>query len=147
MRTLVTFESDVFNTREPRDYFVNDACYGDDLAQALIAELESQGTACEPQPGQEDFGWYLTFEAAGRHQFVLSYRPETDDSGIWIGWVERDAGIVGTILGRRRKSVRSEATKNIHEALSALSSVRNIRWHTTEGFDSGRENEGARSPA
>ena len=147
MRTIVTFESDAFNTNESRDYFLNENCYGDDLARAIIEQLRAQGSLCEPEPDQEDFGWYLTFEAAGSHQLVLGYRPDTDDSGTWIGWVERNLGIVGSLLGQRRRAVRAEATAALHEALTAMPSIRNVRWHTMTAFDAGRESEGTASPS
>jgi hypothetical protein len=146
MRTVVTFESDAFNTDEPRDYFINECCYGDDVAQAIIEQLQFSGLRCEPEPDQEDFGWYLTFEAQGSHQLVLGYRPDTDQSGTWIGWVERNEGILGSILGRRRRAVQTAAALAVHEALVAMPSIRNVRWHTTKAFDTGHEEEGVPSP-
>jgi hypothetical protein len=64
IRTLVTFESPAFNTTERRDYFINEGCYGDDLARSLIEQFRSRGVQTEAKPGQEDFGWYFGFTSA-----------------------------------------------------------------------------------
>ncbi len=56
IRTVVTFQSPAFNTSERKDYFINDGCYGDDLARWLIEQLRSRGVQTDAEPGQEDFG-------------------------------------------------------------------------------------------
>jgi hypothetical protein len=145
MRTIVTFESDAFNSAEPREYFINDCCFGDDVARALIDQLRSRGAVTEPEPGQEDFGWYLTFEAGASHQLVIGYRPDADEAGTWICWLERNAGLIGSLLGRRRR-VLPEAATVINEVLAAIPSIRNVRWHTKKAFDRGDESESALSP-
>src|SRR6516165_4262206 len=105
-RTIVTFRSAAFNTSERRVYFINDGCYGDDLARWLMAALASRGTRTDAEPGQEDFGWYFTFHAgASPHHFVVAFRPEPEPHGFWIGWIERRAGLVGSILGARRRAI------------------------------------------
>lgn len=42
VRTVVTFESTAFNMAEPKDYFINPCCFGDDLAKWLIDELANR---------------------------------------------------------------------------------------------------------
>lgn len=84
LRTVVTFESDAFNNREQRDYFVNPGCYGDDAANWLIQRLRQAGIKTNGNPGQEDFGWYFDFDApAGPHCVVIAYRPD-EPNGCWI---------------------------------------------------------------
>jgi hypothetical protein len=36
VRSLVTFKSTAFNVMERRPYFINDCCFGDDVAKWLI---------------------------------------------------------------------------------------------------------------
>src|SRR5262245_10551085 len=55
-RTVVTFESGAFNTTHPRAYFINQCCYGDDVARWLISELDARGCEVDHEPEQEDFG-------------------------------------------------------------------------------------------
>ena len=44
MRTLVTFRSSAFNTTQPKDYFINPGCFGDDVAKWLMGELRAPVT-------------------------------------------------------------------------------------------------------
>ena len=39
----VVFRSDAFNTSETKDYFINECCFGDDLARWLIEQLRARG--------------------------------------------------------------------------------------------------------
>ena len=147
IRTVVTFESTAFNMTKSKDYFVNPCCFGDDVAEWLIAELRKQGIRAEEKPGQEDFGWYLNFEAAGiAHTFVIGHRPRGEkEAGMWIGWLERKRGLFGSILGRRRRGIQASAAQAIHQALTASSAIREVRWHFQADFSSGVEH-GAESP-
>src|SRR5437879_4547928 len=122
------FESDAFNTTVEREYFINPCCFGDDVARWLIAELRARGYITDDEPGQEDFGWYLTFEVAGtKHHAVIGYRPDSDGAdGEWICWIERACGLIGSLLGRR-KYVRAEALEAVKGILSSSSSVSALR--------------------
>lgn len=154
MRTFVTFESSAFNVTEPRDYFINPCCYGDDLAKWLIARLRAHGIAADAEPGQEDSGWYLLFDVPeGRHCCMLGYRPaDGADPGAWIGFVERHRGFIGSILGRRNHGIAASATAAIHAALTAAvagadaKEIRNVRWHLKSDFESCLEERGTPEP-
>ena len=61
MKTVAVFESRAFNHTEPKEYFINPCCFGDDLARWLMEELAQQGIGVDDEPGQEDFGWYFEF--------------------------------------------------------------------------------------
>ena len=148
IRTVVTFENPAFNTTERREYFINDCCYGDDLAHALMEQLQSRGYQTGTEPGQEDFGWYFGFRAGqSDYQFVIGHRP-ADESGpaVWIGWVERKAGLIGSIFGARNRGIQPAAVNAMHSAISALAQMSNIRWHRKEDFDAGREKLGRAQP-
>jgi hypothetical protein len=147
--TLVTFHSPAFNTSTRRDYFINDCCYGDDLAGALIERLRAHGVQTDAEPGQEDFGWYFGFGAGdAEYQFVVAYRPADENApAIWIGWLERKAGFIGSLFGARRRGIDPDAARLIHSAISALPQVSNIRWHQKHDFDAGREELARNDPA
>ena len=92
-------------------------------------------------PGQEDFGWYFGFKVSGvGHSFVLGYREDTDESGTWIGWVERNK------LFFRKRGIEPEATQAIHEVLSNAPQIKNIRWHFQHDFDTLLEELGTERP-
>jgi len=147
-RTIVTFQSGAFNTTERRPYFINDGCYGDDVARWIISELHSRGVPTDPEPGQEDFGWYVTYRPGeAEHQFVLSYRPGSErDPPVWLGSVERNAGFIGSVLGARNRGIEAIALEVIHEVLSKAEGVSRVRWHRKADFDAGNETTATTRP-
>ncbi len=148
LRTYVIFTSDAFNTSEPRDYFINPTCFGDDVAKWLIEELKRRGIPTADTPGQEDFGWHFSFHVDDReHDFVLGYRPgDASEEGAWIGWLERKAGFLTSLLGARKRGIRPNAAETIHAVLTGTSRVSHVRWYYEEDFRAGREHLGATSP-
>lgn len=130
-----------------RDYFINPRCFGDDVAEWIIGELRKQGMKTDEKPGQEDFGWYLNFEAAGiDHTFVIGHRPNGEtESGTWIGWLERKRGLLGSILSGRRRGIQAPAVQAIHQILTGSDVIRHVLWHFQNDFDDGIE-RGASSP-
>lgn len=141
MRTIATFHSSVFNAAESRPYFINPACFGDDVARWLIARLRETGARTDDEPGQEDFGWYFDFEVPeGTHTCVISLRPgEAGGAPDWVVWVERSRGLLGSMLGGRRRGIAPSATARLHDALSRAPEVTALRWHEQRDFDVGRD--------
>jgi hypothetical protein len=148
LRTVVTFESTAFNMTEPKDYFINPCCFGDDVAEWLISELRKLGMRADEKPGQEDFGWYLDFEVAGiGHTFVVGRRPTTgNEAGRWVGWLERRHGFVRSLFGGRKRGIQPSAAEAIHRILTGSPQIRDVRWHFSRDFDRRREGRGASSP-
>ena len=148
IRTVVTFESTAFNTADPKAYFINPSCFGDDVASWLISELRKQGVKTDDKPDQEDFGWYLDFEISGiGHTFVLGHRPTSDsEPGTWIGWLERSRGFIGSLSGARKRGIHASAVEAIHEILSSSSQIRDVRWHFQHDFYKGLEERGVSLP-
>jgi hypothetical protein len=148
IRTLVTFESAAFNMAEPKDYFINPRCFGDDVGKWLIGELRKQGLKTDETPDQEDFGWYMDFEVAGiGHTFVIGHRPSGEsEAGTWLGWLERSRGFIGSILGARNRGIQPSAAEAIHKILLGSPLIRDVRWHFQSDFDQGHEERGASSP-
>jgi hypothetical protein len=109
VRRIVTFRSAKFNSTEPKPYFINPGCFGDDVARWLIAELCKRSVETEKEPGQEDFGWYLGFRLASvRYRFVVGFRPDDELEGrSWILWIERIRGLFGSAFGGRGARNRS----------------------------------------
>ncbi len=141
LRTVVTFESTAFNIAEQKSYFINPCCFGDDVAAWLIGELRKEGMETGEKPGQEDFGWYLNFEAAGiSHTVVIGHHPgDESGEGMWIGWIERNRGLIGSLLGGRKRGIQSSAAEAIHRILSSSPLIRHVRSHFQRDFDTGHE--------
>lgn len=144
IKTAVTFESTAFNMSEPKEYFINPCCFGDDVATWLIGELRKQGLNTDEKPGQEDFGWYLNFEVAGAgHTLVIGHRPTGEtEAGTWIGWLECRRGFVGSLAGGRDRGIQPAAVEAIDRILSNSSLIRDVRWQFRHDLD---KNQGNRS--
>ncbi|MDP8921331.1 MAG: hypothetical protein M3O34_00415 [Chloroflexota bacterium] len=147
-RTVVTFKSRAFNSSVPKATFVNPECFGDDLAAWLGGQLRARGLEADEQPGAEDFGWYLRFSFEGvPYCAVVGYRPDDGpDGGDWVVWLERDAGFLASLLGRRDKGIRREAALLLHDVLSASGDLQHVRWHSKRDFDAGREDRASPAP-
>jgi hypothetical protein len=147
IRTVVTFESAAFNMAEPKPYFINPSCFGDDVAKWLIGELRKWGVETEEKPGQEDFGWYLNFKVnATEHTLVIGHRPNgRSEAAIWIGWLERTRSFVGSLSGGRKRGIEPSAVEAIHGILSSSPLIREVRWHFRRDFDKGNQGHGKSS--
>jgi hypothetical protein len=151
LRTVVVFRTSAFNSSEPRAYFINDCCYGDDLARWLIARLRADGVQTDDEPGQEDFGWYFNYRcpgAQGAHCLVITSRPEDegDDDATWICCVERDRGMLGTLVGARKRGIELSALQAVHRALAGVPGAGALAWHHESAFLRGDEGGGAPAP-
>jgi hypothetical protein len=143
-RTVITFTSTAFNTTEERAYFINPGCFGDDVAKWLIGELQKRGLTTCAEPGQEDFGWYLSFRLASTsHTFVVGYRA---DDATWIGWIERTRGFVLSVLGARKHGIDPAVAEALHTILTDFPEIKTVRWHFKSDFDKGLEERGASTP-
>jgi len=136
MRTEVHFRSTTFNCTESKDYFINDCCFGDDVARWLIHQLRSRGVRTADEPGQEDFGWYFTFYVGTtEHCFVVSFQPNDPSTGDqWLGWVERHKGLLGSILGGRKRGILPEAVQMIDVALKESPDIQRVTWYEPGNF-------------
>ncbi len=130
MKTEVSFSSKAFNCTEPREYFINDCCFGDDLCRWMMKELQSRGVETGEEPGQEDFGWYFTFSVSGaEHCFLVGFQPEDPETGeVWHGWVERHVGFWKSIFGGRDRGVLPEAVELVDQVLRSSDEIRNVEW-------------------
>ena len=130
-RTEVHFRSEAFNNSEPKDYFINECCFGDDVCRWLIQQLRSRGFRTADEPDQEDFGWYFTFFAGdAEHSFVIGLSAgDTPDDTFWRGWLERHRGLIGSMFGGRERGISQAACDAIHDTLSSSDQIHSISWH------------------
>jgi len=148
VRTVVTFKSLSFNTTEPKDYFINPYCFGDDVAKWIMQRLKRIGISTSNEPGQEDFGWYFNFELPdATYCLVVGYRPgETNKDGLWVCQIERHRGLVASLLGGRKRGIGQTAARTIHSVLFGSPDARELRWYIERDFSSGREELGKPAP-
>src|SRR5262245_9384590 len=125
-----SFKSSAFNTSDVREYFINDCCFGDDLAKWLIARLRAAGLDTDDEPGQEDFGWYFNFHvAAGPHCCVVAYH-EDEPEGTWHVTLERQLGLIRSVFGGRGHGIDAQAIDAIRNALESAPEIRELQWST-----------------
>jgi hypothetical protein len=139
IRRNVIFKSNAFNTTEQRESFVNEDCFGDDLARWLIEELRARGYEVLEEPGAEDFGWYLKFVAGGkRYCFVISFCPAYGETeGRWMCTMEL-AGFLGVmkgaLIGGRNRGISTEAVQAVHSILISSPEIRELRWFSDADY-------------
>lgn len=147
-RTIVTFKSAAFNVVEPKSYFINPRCFGDDLARWFIRELRNRGLDTDDEPAQGDFGWHLNFNVpGGSHTFFVAHRPGSEGkAAMWIGWPKRDVGFFGFLFGGRKRGIDPLAAEALHKVLSESPLIQDVRWHFHGDFDDDEEQLGAATP-
>lgn len=104
-RCDIVFESDLFNLSQPRHYFINPSCYGDDVAKWLREKLTVQAVECTAA-GQEDWGWYTYVKQDGHTYFVgIGGNAADDDSGDrgeWRFMVKKQRSFLEKLLWKNR---------------------------------------------
>jgi hypothetical protein len=110
--TRLTFRSSRFNTTEVKPHFINDCCFGEDVAAWLAPKLAERGYRVL-EPGQEDWGWYLeVLRDRVWHFLAIGYGDE------WMIHVKRVRGFWGALSGES-KATAPELVLAIEEILRA----------------------------
>ena len=144
-RTIATFQSSRFNTTEPREYFLNPGCFGDDCAQWLIASLKASGVGSVAEPWQEDWGWQTRVEQEDA-RVLISIGLVPEDPPHWLLMLEEEQSLGGRLLRRAHPQAMTGVTDMIHRALVAEPATRELRWHVKADWDAGRVDQGSASP-
>lgn len=145
MRTVVTFDSDVFNLSIPKEYFINEFCYGDDLACWLMKKCAEKNIKTSEEPEQEDSGWYFYY-VLGKQAYCACISNIEEKH--WLIIIEKDTSFLSALLGGRTRNVPSEGSMFLHNILKESVETRNIQWHDfkrlsiggPDTFDYGTEN-------
>jgi hypothetical protein len=105
----VIFSTDRFNLSEPREYFINDCCFGDDAARWLVARLRLRGLTVT-QPDQEDWGWYFDARYNESAYFVGVGGNKTThgNRGEWRLMVEKHRTLWEKLSGSNRLGEHDE---------------------------------------
>lgn len=99
------FETGRFNVTQPKEYYINECCYGEDTAAWLrdrLAELSIGVT----EPEQEDWGWYVYVYYNEDRYFIGITGHSVDKSsgnrGEWALMVEKRRSLKEVITGKNR---------------------------------------------
>jgi hypothetical protein len=125
----ILFRTDQFNLRQVGGHFINDCCFGEDLAEWLSARLRDEGNRTE-KIYQEDWGWEIRCTQNDRGYYLgVSGAREGDDSdyGEWRIMITKRRSLLEAFLGKERfhsgepivqgiyRVLREAAFENIHE--------------------------------
>lgn len=123
----VSFKTKKFNCTEPKDYFINPICFGDDVGKWLIECFRQRRVTFEEDgPDQEDFGWYVNFSVSGKDYTVLIIFSEEERQ--WHFILEYNAGLIASLFGKRRRMVDAAAIDLIDEILKSEPEISEINW-------------------
>jgi hypothetical protein len=129
-RSDLIFSTDRFNLSEPREYFINDCCYGDDAARWLAERLRARGLTVT-DPDQEDWGWYFDAEFNGAAYFVGVGGNSDDETspsnrGEWRLMVQKHRTLWQKLSGANRLDENDAFTAILKEILASESNLQFI---------------------
>jgi len=144
-RTVATFHSSRFNTTQPREYFLNPGCFGDDCAQWLVELLRGSGVPSVAEPWQEDWGWQTRAELEGARALIsIGLVPE--DPPHWLLMLDEERSLGARLFRRAHPQAVTSLTETIHRALTAEPTTRELRWYVKADWDAGRLDQGSAAP-
>lgn len=99
----LVFSTNRFNLSQPKEYFINECCYGDDLAEWLRAELLKLGIEAT-KPDQEDWGWYINLQHSANSYFIGIGGNADDESsgnqGEWRLMIDKIRSLKEKLMGK-----------------------------------------------
>lgn len=133
MRNAVRFKSTKYNTTEVREHFINDICFGEDLARELADGLISRGVKIY-DPWQEDWGWQF-----GTEDCLISVGFDGEE---WRVDIDPNLGFLDRLRGKAVDF--SAAASNIDLIIKSDPANTGIQWFVASR--SGKELDFADAP-
>ena len=128
MKSQISFTTDIFESKEVRPHFINDRCFGEDLAQWLV-EAASGGEFTFSKPFQEDWGWAAFAQSKGE-KFIVGFgimdASIGESQADWLITVEKERR--WKIFGSKDSHMRTELCDLIQNVLRDKPHIREIRW-------------------
>ena len=126
-RSDLLFSTDRFNLSQPREYFINECCYGDDAARWFVQELRARGLSVT-EPDQEDWGWYFDAELGGAGYFVGVGGNRDDEAastnrGQWRLMVQKHRTLWEKLTGANQLDEHDAFIALLKDVLSSESSL------------------------
>jgi len=107
----ILFTTDRFNLSQPKEHFINECCYGDDMAAWLRGKLSGLGIHAT-EPRQEDWGWYMEVGHGQYTYFVgIGGNAENESSGNLGEWrlmVEKHRSLKEKLTGKNQLAENEE---------------------------------------
>jgi hypothetical protein len=128
--TDILFETARFNLSEVKEHFINDCCFGEDLAAWLQGRLNSKGMhALEPY--QEDWGWEFSVkDSLGSYYVGVGGNGAEDalnkDQGEWRVMISKRRSLWSILTGKNKLSVNEQIISSIRKILEAETDFSNF---------------------
>jgi len=121
----------MFNNTEPKPYFINETCFGDDVGVWLGNKLTERGFSING-PHQEDWGWYLNVMEKSKGNVcavnigiasIGKFIP--DPARPWHVYVTGGSGLIGWILGRSKPAHEHalDVFSKLHDIINSSSEL------------------------
>lgn len=150
MKKTVTFKTALFESKEPKPHFINERCFGEDLAAWLLQRLQGAPFTFD-EPIQEDYGWGF-WAQAGKDTYwtAIGIFDESIGSDIaeWGVTVAADAGLnpFRRLFHKPKLEDLLSLCSAIDAALHAEPGIREVQWWPGEPF-SGQGSAHPEAPA
>jgi hypothetical protein len=104
----ILFETTRFNCSEVKPHFINDCCFGEDLAAWLRDQLSLQGIPARA-PYQEDWGWEFSVQDAVGSYYIGAGGHAVENSsdqnrGEWRLMISKRRSLFQKLTGKNKLS-------------------------------------------
>jgi len=128
MNNEVAFRTNLFESKEIKPHFINDQCFGEDLANWLIGILkESEFTFSKPY--QEDWGWEIEAKKNNERFFIqIGIMDESigEENAEWLIAIEKPKSWFQ--FGKQNSSNFEQLCRKIDKILKNESRISEITW-------------------
>jgi hypothetical protein len=130
-RIDILFETARFNLSEVKEHFINDCCFGEDLAAWLRGRLNSNGMRAL-EPYQEDWGWEFSVKDSVGSYYVgvggnAAAGAANKNQGEWRVMISKRRSLWDRLTGKNKLSAGEPIISSIRTVLEAETDFANFR--------------------
>ena len=128
MKSQISFTTDIFESKRVEGQFINDRCFGEDLAHWLV-EAAGGREFVFGEPFQDEWGWTIVAQSAGE-KFTVGFgimdESIGEDQADWLITVEKVRK--WKLFGSKDSPLRTNLCDLIQNVLRDKPHIREIRW-------------------
>ena len=124
----ISFTTDIFESKQVKPHFINDRCFGEDLAAWLVDRLASTGFKCD-EPFQEDWGWAAIARSDGEAFSIgVGIMDESigEDNAEWLVRVDKMRKF--GFFSSKDSTTRERLCREIEVILKNEPAFREVQW-------------------
>jgi hypothetical protein len=128
----VTFRTSRFESKTPQPHFINERCFGEDLAVWLRASIDNHVFAAS-EPIQEDYGWGFWSTIRGDPYWTAIGIMDDSighDDAEWLVTIRYDPGfrLLKRLFHRPRTGDLLSLCRAVDAALRSEPAIRSVEW-------------------